>query len=58
MSEAQKRRYREKQLKKGVLVHNPKLEGITPQELMNELRVLGYEGELIFREVKVHKIKI
>ena len=39
-------------------VRNPALEEYTPQELITELRARGYEGQLTYTEVKVHKIKL
>lgn len=44
--------------KKTTPVLNPALSEFTPQELITELRARHYEGELIYREVKVHKIKL
>lgn len=37
---------------------NPALEEFTPQELITELRARGYEGNLTFTEIKVHKIRV
>ena len=44
--------------KLGVPVLNPALSEFTPQELMTELAARNYEGELTYKEVKVHRIKI
>ena len=54
---ALQRNYRLKR-KIGEEVPNPALAEFTPQELITELRVRGYRGELSFQEVKIHKIKI
>lgn len=39
---------------------NPVLAPITPRELMLELKARGYEGELVFKEIKVtvHRINL
>lgn len=39
---------------------NPVLAPITPREMMLELKARGYEGELIFKEVKIteHRINL
>lgn len=39
---------------------NPVLAPITPRELMMELKARGYEGELIFKEIKIteHRINL
>ena len=40
------------------LVKNPALSEFTPQDLITELRARGYTGDLVYTEVKVHKIKL
>ena len=39
---------------------NPVLAPITPRELMLELKARGYDGELVFKEIKVteHRINL
>lgn len=39
---------------------NPVLAPITPREMMLELKARGYEGELIFKEIKIteHRINL
>lgn len=39
---------------------NPVLAPITPRELMMELKARGYEGELVFKEIKIteHRINL
>lgn len=58
INEQAHKRYLEKRLRKGDLVPNPKLQDVTPLEMMNELKLRGYSGELTFVEVKTHKIKL
>lgn len=48
---------KEKKISKGD-VPNPALAEFTPQDLISELRARGYEGNLTFTEVKVHRIKV
>lgn len=39
---------------------NPVLAPITPREMMLELKARGYEGELVFKEIKIteHRINL
>lgn len=52
------REYRARKKISGGDIPNPALAEFTPQELISELRARGYEGNLTFTEVKVHKIKV
>lgn len=53
------RQYRlKKQSEPSKSLKNPALEEFTPQELITELRARGYEGNLTFTEIKVHKIRV
>lgn len=57
MNEAAREYSKRKKISKGD-VPNPALAEFTPQELISELRARGYEGNLTFTEVKVHRIKV
>lgn len=57
MNEATREYIKRKKISKGG-IPNPALAEFTPQELISELRARGYEGNLTFTEVKVHKIKV
>lgn len=50
------REYQRRKKISKVNIPNPALADFTPQELICELRARGYEGNLTFTEVKVHKI--
>lgn len=57
--ECRNRKLRYKKLMKSdQICLNPELSGFTPKELMTELRARGYTGELVFEEVKIHRIKL
>lgn len=57
MNAAAKEYNAKKKVAKGA-IPNPALSDFTPQELITELRARGYEGQLTYTEVKVHKIKL
>lgn len=57
MNEAAREYHMRKKVSNGD-VPNPALAEFTPQELISELRARGYEGNLTFTEIKVHKIKV
>ena len=57
MNEATREYIKRKKISKGG-IPNSALAEFTPQELISELRARGYEGNLTFTEVKVHKIKV
>ena len=52
---AEKRLMEQKHLTEGC---NPKLSEFTPRELIEELQIRGYKGDLYFEEIIVHKVKL
>lgn len=53
----EKAKYR-KALKKDEPYPNPDLASFTPLQLITELKVRGYKGDLTFEEVRIHRIKL